>query len=142
MPGWRWRTCCSRLSRSGCTHIRWAASMRQRYATYLEFRLMYASWRSSRLAVRGGWKTSTNERGNASCANEPASHARRSARTIRGTCPTPTPRKTRAAARLDNRTGLSMSQEASESFVDIAARAERPVRPDLASEPDPAPDLV
>jgi uncharacterized protein len=35
-----------------------------------------------------------------------------------------------------------MSQDASESFVDIAARAERPIRPDLASEPDPAPDVV
>jgi uncharacterized protein len=35
-----------------------------------------------------------------------------------------------------------MSQEASESLVDIAAITERPVRPELASEPDPAPDVV
>jgi uncharacterized protein len=35
-----------------------------------------------------------------------------------------------------------MSQEASESIVELAARAERPVRPELAPKPDPAPDLV
>ena len=35
-----------------------------------------------------------------------------------------------------------MAQESSESLVDIAASAERPIRPELASEPDPAPDVV
>ncbi|HEX5166333.1 MAG TPA: hypothetical protein VFV93_13110, partial [Thermomicrobiales bacterium] len=35
-----------------------------------------------------------------------------------------------------------MAQESSETFVEAAARAERPVRPELASEPDRAPDIV
>lgn len=35
-----------------------------------------------------------------------------------------------------------MSQEHSESLAEISASAERPVRPYLASEPDPAPDIV
>ncbi|MDQ3547586.1 MAG: HD domain-containing protein [Chloroflexota bacterium] len=35
-----------------------------------------------------------------------------------------------------------MSQDASESLIDIATSVERPVMPELASEPDPAPDIV
>lgn len=35
-----------------------------------------------------------------------------------------------------------MSHEASESLIEIVARSERPVRPELASDPDPAIDLV
>jgi putative nucleotidyltransferase with HDIG domain len=35
-----------------------------------------------------------------------------------------------------------MSEDASESLIDIAASSERPVRPELAFDPDPAPDIV
>jgi metal-dependent HD superfamily phosphatase/phosphodiesterase len=35
-----------------------------------------------------------------------------------------------------------MAEESSETFAEAAARAERPVRPELASEPDRSPDVV